>query len=149
MVLTGVDVEETNEVGEKVSREAQLAAGALPPEPSQTEWIDWANMLGLAAIGICLILGLFTRLAALGGVCMLAMFYLCMPPWPGLEANMTAEGHALIVNKNMVEAIALLVIATSRVGRWWGLDGIFGARKMRRVAAEMDEAAPRREEVTA
>ena len=139
VVLTAVDT--MSEDGNTVVAKAQLAAGALPPEKSQTWLVDWSNMICLTAIGVCLILGVFTRLAALAGVGMLAMFYFCMPPWPGLEANMTAEGHALIVNKNMVEAIALLVIATSHVGRWWGLDGIIGARKMRRVAAEMDEAA--------
>jgi len=150
--LKDIDPKRMQTFGEQVGvvlTQEQLSAGALPPEKSQTWLVDWSNMICLTAIGVCLILGLFTRLAALGGVGMLAMFYFCMPPWPGLEANMTAEGHALIVNKNMVEAIALLVIATSHVGRWWGLDGILGARKMRRVAVEMDEAAAEAEAATA
>lgn len=150
--LKDIDPKRMQTFGEQIGvvlTQERLAAGALPPERSQTWLVDWSNMICLTAIGVCLVLGLFTRLAALGGVGMLAMFYFCMPPWPGLEANMTAEGHALIVNKNMVEAIALLVIATSHVGRWWGLDGILGARKMRDVAAEMDEAAAEAEAATA
>jgi len=103
-------------------------AKALPVEPSPTWWIDWANMLGLAAVGLCLMLGLLTRLAALGGVGLLTLYYLCMPPLPGLPDNPMAEGHYLIVNKNLIEAIALLVIASSRVGRWCGLDAFLGRR---------------------
>jgi len=102
----------------------QLDAGPPPLEPSQTEWIDWSNMLALTAVGVCLMLGLFTRLAALGGVGLLAMYYFAMPPWPGLPESPMAEGHYLIINKNLIEMIALLMIATSGIGRWCGLDAI-------------------------
>ena len=71
------------------------------------------------------------------------MIYLSMPPWPGLPPNPKAEGHYLIVSKNLVELIACLVIATTPSGHWIGLDALFfGARRRRRLAAQ---AAPRRE----
>ena len=41
------------------------------------------------------------------------------PPQPG------AEGHYLIVSKNLVELIACLVIATTPSGHWVGLDALF------------------------
>ncbi|UCD27512.1 MAG: DoxX family protein [Planctomycetota bacterium] len=105
----------------------QLAAGAPPIESSQTEFIDWANMLALTGVGIGLMLGIFTPLSALGGIGLLALYYFCMFPWPGYPENPQVEGHYLIVNKNLIEMIALLVIMTSRVGRWGGLDALISA----------------------
>ena len=62
------------------------------------------------------------------------MIYFSMPPWPGLPPNPKAEGHYLIVSKNLVEMIACLVIATTPSGHWVGFDALFfGAR--RRAAA--------------
>jgi hypothetical protein len=52
------------------------------------------------------------------------MFYLSMPPWPGLPAAPMAEGHYLFVNKNLIEMLALLCLATTRSGCWAGLDGL-------------------------
>jgi hypothetical protein len=66
-----------------------------------------------------------------------------MPPWPGLPVNPKAEGHYLIVSKNLIELIACLVIATTPSAHWVGLDSLFfGARRRRRLAAQ---AARRRE----
>jgi uncharacterized membrane protein YphA (DoxX/SURF4 family) len=94
---------------------------------TRTELQDLGMMFGLVAIGACLILGLFTRLAALGAVSFLAMFYLSMPPWPGVpEVAGMAEGHYLFVNKNLIELVACLTLASSRVGRWFGLDAFLG-----------------------
>ncbi len=105
----------------------QLGRGQAPGEKSQTAFIDFANMWGLTLVGACLMLGLFTRFAALGGVGLLALYYFAMPPWLGYPQGPMSEGHYLIVNKNLIEAIALLMIATSRVGRWGGLDAYLGA----------------------
>ncbi|GMU22995.1 MAG: hypothetical protein AMXMBFR13_30790 [Phycisphaerae bacterium] len=108
--------------------------GITPPKMTLTYWQDIGMILGLVVVGACLILGLFTRLAALGGVAMLTMFYLSFPPWPGVVGDPgPSEGHYLFVNKNLIELIALLMIATSGIGRWFGLDAflhaIFGKRE--------------------
>lgn len=102
--------------------EKQLALGPPPREKSPTFLIDWANMLGLTLAGACLMLGLFTRFAALSGAGLLALYYACQPPFPGLPEVPNSEGHYLIVNKNLIEFLMLLMLATSRVGRWGGLD---------------------------
>lgn len=102
--------------------EQQLQAGPLPGEGSPTWFIDWSNKIGLTLVGACLMVGLLTRLSALGGVALLMLYYFAMPPWPGLPESPMAEGHYLVVNKNLIEAVALLMIATSRAGRWAGLD---------------------------
>lgn len=111
----------------------QMEMGPPPREKSQTWFSDWGNMIGLTAVGVCLMLGLFTRLAALGGISLLCLYYFCMPPWPGLPEG-PSEGHYLIVNKNWIEAVALLVIASSGAGRWAGLDAFFIAWRRRRCA---------------
>ncbi len=110
--------------------EAQLAKGFMKTDVSPTKWIDWSNMIALTAVGVCLILGLFTRLACLGAAGLLAMYYCAMPALPGLPESPALEGHYLIVNKNLIELVTVLMLATTRVGRWGGLDGLI-ARKAR------------------
>lgn len=113
---------------------------AAPPPALMTR-LDWINMLtmgGLIAVGCCLLLGLFTRQAALGATAYLTLFYLSMPPWPGVPEPRQVEGHYLFVNKNLVELIACLVLAATPNGLWIGLDALlFGARARRKEAASL------------
>jgi len=95
---------------------------------------DWQVMMALLAIGGLLIVGLFSRTAALGAAVMLAMFYLSMPPWPGLPENPRAEGHYLYVNKNLIEMIAALALATLPSGRWLGVDALIRGLVTRRLS---------------
>jgi uncharacterized membrane protein YphA (DoxX/SURF4 family) len=106
-------------------------AAKMPPkfDVSPTWKIDWANMIALTAVGVCLILGLFTRLACLGAAGLLLMYYSSMPPLPGLPDNPATEGHYLIINKNLIELVAVLMLATTRVGRWGGLDAFLCRRR--------------------
>ena len=77
----------------------------------------------LLGIGICLLLGLFTRLSALAGAGFMLFVVLSQPSYPGVyPLDPPQLGHALLVNKDFVEMIALLVIASTRLGRWTGLD---------------------------
>ena len=92
------------------------------------------TIFGLIAIGICLIAGFLTPLAALSAAAFLAMIYFSMPPWPGMPPNPRAEGHYLIVSKNLVELLACLVIATTPSGHWIGFDALFFAPRRRRLA---------------
>jgi uncharacterized membrane protein YphA (DoxX/SURF4 family) len=71
-----------------------------------------------------LIAGFFSRTAALGGAALLLSFYLAVPPWPGVEDLVETAGpeHSFIINKNLIEVIALLAIASMPTGRWLGLD---------------------------
>ena len=82
-------------------------------------------------IGGCLLLGLFPRMACVLGAMLLLSFYLAMPPLPGSPENPKAEGHYLVINKNIVELLALLTLATTASGRWFGLDRCIHALKTR------------------
>lgn len=86
--------------------------------------VNWVVMGGLIGCGACLILGLFGRLAALGAATMLLLFYLAMPPLPGLTASAVGGAHYLYVNNNLIEAMAALVLASTPSSRWIGLDAV-------------------------
>jgi uncharacterized membrane protein YphA (DoxX/SURF4 family) len=105
----------------------QRARGALPPEQSQLWQVDQATILGLLILGSLLILGFLTRPAAFLGAVLLVMFYLPTAPLPGVHLPPAIAGteHGYIVNKNLIEAIALLAIAALPTGSWFGIDGIF------------------------
>jgi uncharacterized membrane protein YphA (DoxX/SURF4 family) len=111
----------------------QLGAGPLPRPGDPAGWIDRMIRWGLTAIGACLLLGLFTPVAAVAAAAQLAMFYFASPPWPGLPAA-TLGGHYLYVDRNLIEMVAAGVIATTGSGRWAGLDGlVHQLRKARRL----------------
>ena len=90
--------------------------------PGVLNTVDALNTWGLMAIGLGLILGLFTRGAALAGCALLLLYYLFNPPFIGLAAGGPVEGNYLLVNKNLIEAVALLYIAVTPLSRRFGLD---------------------------
>ncbi|MCS7236719.1 MAG: hypothetical protein NZ899_00430 [Thermoguttaceae bacterium] len=105
---------------------AEALPFSLPFVTTRMELINFAVSWGLTAIGLCLIAGLFTRLAALGGAAFLIFVLMVQPPWPTIYPPAPeVVGHALIVDKNFVELIGLLVLAACGAGQWAGLDYIF------------------------
>ncbi len=115
------------------------AAGPYRPASTDMQRLNSLVMYGMLACGLCLMLGLFTPLAALGAAGFLAMFYFSMPPWPGLPPNPQAEGNYLYVNKNLIEMFACLVIAATPSGLWVGLDALLFGWIGRRRADEATE----------
>lgn len=77
---------------------------------AQTPWllkiVDQMNMWGLALIGLGLLLGVLVRPAAFFGILLLAFYYVAQPPF----LASSAEGHYLWIDRNMVEAAALLAV---------------------------------------
>jgi uncharacterized membrane protein YphA (DoxX/SURF4 family) len=90
---------------------------------SRLDWIDFLVRWGLTLSGACLILGLFSRTACVVGALLVLSFFAAMPPLPGLPEAVRAEGYPYI-NKNLVEILALLMLATTASGRWAGLDAL-------------------------
>jgi len=114
-----------------------------PPPPTVLLWTDRVVSWGLTVVGACLILGLFTRTSAVVGALFMLAFYLAMPPWPGVPENLKAEGHYFLVNKNLIEMLALLALATTASGRWLGLDGLLHPlNPFRRAAPRPAPRAP-------
>jgi uncharacterized membrane protein YphA (DoxX/SURF4 family) len=105
------------------------------------ERVDFVTRWGLFLVGLFLLLGLFSRTACVAGAAFLLMFYLSMPPFPWLPENPRAEGHYLFVNKNLIEMLALLTLATTHSGRWAGLDGLLHLLNPWRIRAARRDAA--------
>jgi len=97
---------------------------SLAAKPDLLANADLITMWGLTPVGLLLILGLFTRLASLGAIGFIVLFYLCNPPFVGYFYSIPTEGSYLIVNKNLVELGALVVVLVTGSGRFAGLDRI-------------------------
>ncbi len=91
----------------------QSKSGAASGERTTLESVDHVMKYGILAVGACLILGLFARLASLLGALFLASVVLAQPAW--LAGTVPTYPQAL-------EMVALLTLATVPVGRWCGLD---------------------------
>src|SRR5512134_2285485 len=104
----------------------------MASQPNLLENANLITMWGLTIVGVLLILGLFTRLASLAGIGFLLLFYFANPPFVGYFYAIPSEGSYLIVNKNLVELSALIVIFVTGSGRFAGLDrlvhGLFARR---------------------
>ena len=96
----------------------------LASQPNMLANADQITMWGLTIVGLLLILGLFTRLASLGGIGFLLLFYFANPPFVGYFYSLPSEGSYLIINKNLVELCALVVVFLTGSGRFAGLDRI-------------------------
>ncbi len=78
-------------------------------------WADWLFMLGLAAIGVALLLGIGMRVAAVSGALLyLLMWTVVLPP----ENNPVVDDH--IIGALAVLAVGLVHAGdTAGLGRWW------------------------------
>jgi thiosulfate dehydrogenase [quinone] large subunit len=80
--------------------------------PTAAAWIDWVFMLSMLLIGLGLLTGIMTRLAAVGGVIWMAIFYLATAIWPE---------HNPFVDDHVVEAVVLVGLILANAGRYFGL----------------------------
>jgi thiosulfate dehydrogenase (quinone) large subunit len=108
-----------------------LAASAWVPT------IDLAVAWSLFAAGLFLLLGLLTQLGCVLAAGLLALFYVSAIPLSGVAEPRT-EGTYLIVNKNLIELAAVMLLFTFRTGLIAGLDRWWVAR---RTPAHENEAA--------
>lgn len=112
----------------KIMNPAWSAAGYLNNAKTFPEFYHWlaspsilplTNLLnewGLALIGISLILGVFVRLASLGGFAMMILYYFPVLAFPYPDAN------SFIVDDHIVYSAIFLVLFAYRAGRIYGLE---------------------------
>jgi thiosulfate dehydrogenase (quinone) large subunit len=80
-----------------------------------TTFANWAFMLGLAGIGVALLLGIGMRIAAGAGALLLAMMYtVVLPP----TTNPVIDDH-LILAVLLIGIAAAGAGSTFGLGRWW------------------------------
>ena len=75
--------------------------------------INWLVVAGEIAIGLALVLGLFTRFAAIAGTLMMGLFFVAI--WD--------LGHG-VVNEQLLIAIVASYLGVMGAGRYYGLDSI-------------------------
>lgn len=97
-------------------------------EDSLVGVVDALNIVVLVGVGIAFLLGIWTRYAAIAGFGLLLLYYVSHPAFPGLEQGPT-EGSYWIINKNLIEAVAILVIHQFPTGKYFGLEGLLRKKK--------------------
>jgi thiosulfate dehydrogenase [quinone] large subunit len=75
-------------------------------------FVEWAFMLSLLGIGIALMFGIVTRIAAIGGAVLLVMMYLAGSLFPANNP---------LIDEHIIEAVVLVGIAYVGAGRYLGL----------------------------
>lgn len=110
--------------------------------------VDFLNIFGLIVIGLGLLFGVLTRIAAGAGAFLILLYYLANPPFPGFIAETTTEGHYLVVNKNMIEFVLLLLLMVLPTHLTFGLDrwlARLNVKKNRDRLSDLELTSGRRE----
>jgi len=94
----------------------------LASNPGVLKVVDFLNIWGLILIGSGMILGAFTRMAIISGIVLLVFYYLSHPHFVGLKYALPSDGSYLVVNKTLIEALALGVLLVFPTWKEWGLD---------------------------
>ena len=137
--LTGPIKSMESEFMEKAEQQLSVAQMSLGPVPASWDLLRIVDMLtiaGLTILGIMLLLGLGTKIACVLAAFMLFNFYMAMPPWPGVPEAPGPE-HSFIVNKNLIEVIALCGLAALPTGQWFGMDAVLSGLLARRRSAKV------------
>jgi len=90
--------------------------------------IDMANIIGLIAVGVTLLIGIKVRWGCIAGIALLLLYYMAHPPFPGLPQG-PAEGSYWLVNKNLIELVALIVIYQFPLTTVFGIEYFFNRNK--------------------
>jgi uncharacterized membrane protein YphA (DoxX/SURF4 family) len=123
----------------------------LASSPGLVRAVDVLNIWGLILVGLALMLGCSSRLASALGIALLGLYYLAQPPWIQTDYRIPLEGHYLLVNKNVVELLALIVLLIVPPTSLWGIDRLIRRRRSQRtsktnghLASEQRAALPSR-----
>ena len=119
-----------------IASQGQLSAkGKLPLSKPRTNRIDTSVVDGLLpyfdiAVGLCLLLGLFTPIAALAaGVFLFSVFLSQYPPTTGPASS----------NYQLIESMGCFVLAATGAGRFAGLDFFLHLFVRKSLANQHDE----------
>lgn len=109
--------------------------------------VDPVNIAALILIGFALFLGLAIRISAISGILLLLLYYFAHPPFGGSLLSGT-EGSLYIVNKNLIEALALGILLFLN-DKGWGLYGLsfFSKNKRQGIISEIGHDYGRREAI--
>ncbi len=89
---------------------------AQGPAAAPPAWIDVVYMGAMLLIGLGLMLGIMTRLAAVGGIIWMAIFYTAVAIWPAFNP---------FLNDHVVYAVVLVGLILANAGRYYGLGKVW------------------------
>ncbi len=78
--------------------------------------IDFVNEWGLTLLGLSLIFGVFVRLSSILGAVLMLLYYFPVLDFP------YPNPHSYLVDEHIIYALVLLLLASLRAGRVWGLE---------------------------
>jgi len=106
--------------------------------------VDILNIFGLILIGLALITGLLSRVASIAGVLLLTLYYFAYPPF-GDSLLSADEGHVYIIDRNFIEAVALLVLIFLKE-RGYGIETLIKQMRLKKPnTSETPHSDSRRE----
>jgi thiosulfate dehydrogenase [quinone] large subunit len=105
---------------------------AMAANPGVLKTVAILNEWGLVLIGAGLIAGLFTRAATMAGMALLTFYYLSHPPVIGLSYALPSEGSYFLVDKVVVEFLALGVLSLFPTGMYIGLDRLLFGKLLKK-----------------
>lgn len=82
----------------------------LASDPVLINVVNFLNIWGMILIGIGLFAGIFIRISTVAGIVLLLLYYFAYPPFGSSVFPVTSEGHYWIINRNLIETLALVVI---------------------------------------
>lgn len=83
------------------------------------EIVNFMNIWGLIIIGLCLFIGLFSRVASISGALLLLLYYIANPPF--IATSIPSQSHFYIINYNLIEAIILIGLAAQKEDSLWSI----------------------------
>jgi uncharacterized membrane protein YphA (DoxX/SURF4 family) len=92
---------------------AEIEKSLTNPDKNRLRFVNQTVPVLLVGVGICLLVGLFTRLASAMGAIFLLGVVAAQPPW---------TAGALPTYYQVVELTGLFLLAATGAGRWAGLD---------------------------
>jgi thiosulfate dehydrogenase [quinone] large subunit len=91
--------------------------------------VNYLNIWGLIIIGLFLILGLFARQMIIAGIALLSLYYLSHPPFFNLDYVLPDSGSYWLVDKTLIEILALAVLLVFPTSKEVGLDRLIFKKK--------------------
>lgn len=85
-------------------------------QPSLLPVINFINEWGLTLLGISLILGIGVRLSSILGAILMLLYYFPILDFP------YPNPHSFLVDEHIIYILVLLLFASLRAGRVWGLE---------------------------
>jgi uncharacterized membrane protein YphA (DoxX/SURF4 family) len=106
----------------------------MASHPAVIALVDAVNIGGQILIGLLLITGTLTRAASLAAIALLLLYYLANPPLVGVGLAVPADGHYLVVDRNLIELLTLAFLAALPVSFLPGVDRWFLRRRRAALA---------------